>query len=92
MIVRIPSEGQWQISGAEVEALDEIDNQIVDVVAHEDEQQFVALLEQMLDFVRRYGRPLPVDQLRESNIILPPADATLEEVRGLFAHEGLIVD
>ena len=36
------------------------------------------------------GEPLPDDSLVDSHLILPPADATLEEVRELLGDDGLI--
>jgi hypothetical protein len=44
----------------------------------------------LLDAVRSAGTPLPADTLKDSDLILPPADATLEEVRDLLTDEGLI--
>ncbi len=91
MIVRIQGEGQWEVSGAELDRLDKIDDEIVEVIGHNDEARFEALLKQMLDHVRATGRRLKPEELVESDVILPPADATIDEVRSLFAHEGLIV-
>lgn len=90
MIVRIQGEGQWELSGAQIDELDKIDDQIVEVVGEHDHQRFHQLLQQMLDFVRQNGRMLPAEEIVESDLILPPADATMEEVQELFAHEGLI--
>jgi hypothetical protein len=44
----------------------------------------------LLDAVRTSGNPLPDDTLEDSDLILPPADATLEEVRELLSEDGLI--
>jgi hypothetical protein len=90
MIVRIQGEGQWELSGAQIDELDKIDNQLVDLIGHHDESQFETLLSQMLDYVRKNGRALRQDELVESNLILPPADSTIDDVKSLFAHEGLI--
>lgn len=90
MIVRIQGEGQWEVSGAELDALDKIDDQIVEAVGLHDEARFHALMQQMLDHVRAKGRMLPPEEIVESDLILPPADSTIEEVHELFAHEGLI--
>jgi hypothetical protein len=35
---------------------------------------------------------VPDDALVDSDLILPPSDASLEEVRGLLGDEGLIPD
>ncbi len=90
MIVRIPAEGQWQIPDPEFKALDAIDDRMVEAVAQEDTNEFAALLDELLAYVRAHGRPLPAEELRESDVILPAADATLDEVRELLATDGLI--
>jgi len=90
MIVRIQGEGQWELSGAQIDELDRIDNQLLDMIDLHDESQFVALFGKMLEYVRANGRPLPTEEIVESNVILPPADATMADVRRLFAEEGLV--
>ena len=44
----------------------------------------------LLDAVRSVGTTHQVDSLDESDAILPPADASLEEVRAMLADDGLI--
>jgi len=90
MIVRIQGEGQWELDGSQLDALNKIDNQIVEVLSDHDNVRFDALLHEMLDHVRRNGRRLGTDELVESELILPPSDATMAEVQKLFADEGLI--
>lgn len=90
MIVRIQGEGQWELDQAQIAQLDKIDNEMVAVVGANDTEHFAALLAEMLDFVRKNGRKLAPDEIAESTLILPPADATLEEVRELFQDEGLL--
>jgi hypothetical protein len=46
----------------------------------------------LLDGVRRQGTRLEDDSLLESDFILPPADATIDEVRALMTDEGLVPD
>jgi hypothetical protein len=40
--------------------------------------------------VREVGTPVPADHLGPSELILPGADATLDEVRALLHDDGLI--
>ena len=40
--------------------------------------------------VRALGSPLPADTLEESDLILPPEDSSMAEVRGMLTDEGLI--
>ena len=90
MIVRILTEGQFNLPGAHVDELNEIDNRLVEVVEQEDRPQFEALLKQMLDLVREKGTPVPIDELLESDIVLPEPDITLEEAEELFTGEGML--
>jgi signal transduction histidine kinase len=91
MIVRIQGEGQWELSDAQIKEIDKIDDQVVEVVRGHDERRFEGLVKQMLDYVRSKGRALKPEEIVESDLILPPADATIDEVKSLFEHEGLIV-
>ena len=90
MIVRILTEGQYNLPGAHVDELNDIDNQIVEVVENEDEDQFERLLKKMLNLVREKGAPVLVDELVESDLVLPNPDITLEEAAETFTGEGLL--
>ncbi len=90
MIVRILSEGQFNLPGAQIDELNEIDNQMVEAVESEDRESFNRLLKAMLDLVREKGTEVPVDELVESDLILPEADLTLEEAEHIFIGDGLL--
>lgn len=90
MIVRILTEGQYDLPAAFVDELNRIDNELVRVVEDGDGSRFQALLAQMLDLVRTKGKPVPVDELVESDLVLPEPDLTLEEAKGLFTGEGIL--
>jgi len=89
MIVRIQGEGQWNISGSQLDEMDKLDDQILAAIGDHDEGRFHTLVGQLLDQVRKGGRKLPPEEIAESDLILPPADATMSEVRDMFASEGL---
>ncbi len=90
MIVRILTEGQYELSGAYLDQLNEIDNKLVEVVEQENESEFGRLLKSMLDLVRENGKEVPVDELVESDIVLPEPDITLTEAEEMFTGEGLV--
>jgi hypothetical protein len=90
MIVRIQGEGQWELTGSQLDELDKMDDRLVEVIGDHDGGHFESQFKQMLDYVRINGRPLRPDEIMESDLILPPSDATMDEVQELFAHEGLI--
>ena len=90
MIVRISSEGQYNLPGSFIDRLNEIDNELVGAVEAQHQAAFESLLKQMLDLVRENGEPVPVDELVESDLILPEPDLTLREAEELFVGEGLL--
>ena len=90
MIIRILTEGQFNLPGSHIDQLNEIDNQLVEAVESEDRGRFKLLLKQMLDLVRQKGTQVPVDELIESDLILPEPDITLKEAEELFVGEGLV--
>ena len=92
MIVRIATEGQFRLPDDDAERLNALDNEAVAAVEAGDEDRFHEVFEQMLELVRNEGRPLDIDDLEESDLILPPPDLTFVEAAGQFTGEGLIPD
>ncbi len=90
MIVRILTEGQFNLPGAFIDDLNELDNQLVEVVAAEDQAGFERQLKAMLDLVREKSTPVPLDEIVESDLVLPEPDITLVEAEELFVGEGLL--
>ena len=90
MIIRIMTEGQYNLPGAFIDDLNELDNKLVEVVEQEDRDQFEKTLKEMLDLVRQKGTEVPVDELVESDLVLPEPDITIEEAEDLFVGEGLV--
>ena len=92
MIVRISTEGQYRLPDGDADRLNELDNEAVAAVEADDEDRFHEVFEQMLELVRSEGRPLAVDDLEESDVILPPPDLTFVEAGEQFTGDGLIPD
>ncbi len=90
MIVRILGEGQLEVADDQLETLNELDRRVEAAIAAEDAPAFSGALAALLDGVRRSGSPVPVDSLDDSDLILPPSDATIDEVRHLLEGDGLI--
>jgi hypothetical protein len=92
MIIRISTEGQYEMLENDVEALNELDNQAVDACQAGDEQQFNDVFARLLEFVRTNGKPVAEDRLEPSDVILPPPDSTMAEAQAEFSADGLIPD
>jgi hypothetical protein len=90
MIVRILGEGQWDVPDEHLDALNDLDDAVEQAVDGDDEGAFTRGLTALLDEVRRHGDRLEDDALQDSDLILPPADASISEVRELLADDGLI--
>ncbi|WP_169978746.1 PspA-associated protein PspAA [Microbispora sp. H10836] len=90
MIVRIMGEGQVEIGAADIDVLNELDSELEAAIESGDEDDFRTKLHALLDKVRHVGKALPDDSLEPSELILPPADASIEEVREMLGDTGLI--
>ena len=92
MIVRVLGEGQLELDESSLEALNELDDLLVEAVERGDEGEFEERLNDLLAAVRTHGSRLPEDYLGPSDFVLPGPGATVEEVRSLLSEEGLIPD
>ena len=90
MIVRIMGEGQLEVAENQLDRLNKLDREVESTVEAGDEAAFSSALGALLDAVRRVGQPLPEDSLKDSDLILPPSDATIDDVRHLLEGDGLI--
>ena len=90
MIVRISGEGQFSIDDAGTAELNRLDSELEAAVNRNDEAAFTTALHGLLDQVRAQGSALPADTLEPSDLILPPEDASMDEVREMLTEEGLI--
>ena len=90
MIIRILGEGQYDVADHALDRLNELDSALEAAVEAGDEAAFAASLSELLDGVRTAGVAHPADSLDESDLILPPGDATIDQVREMLNDEGLI--
>jgi len=90
VIVRILGEGQYDVADEALDRLNQYDAAVEAAVEADDAKAFTAALTKLLDGVRTVGVPHEVDSLDESDLILPPADASIDEVRALLSDDGLI--
>lgn len=90
MIVRILGEGQYDIDEGSLTELNGLDEAVESAVEADDEGAFRSALRALLDGVRAHATQHDADALDESDLILPPADASIGEVRELLSGDGLI--
>jgi hypothetical protein len=89
MIVRIATEGQYRLSSALLDQVNEMDNELVERIAECDAAEFQQKFDAILSLIRQQGEEVPAEELVESHVILPAPDLTLEEARDFFTGEGL---
>ena len=90
MIVRILSEGQFDLPDDSLDALNELDAKLEGAIEASDEASFTSALAALLDRVRSLGEPVALDALVPSTLILPHESASLAEVRDMLSGDGLI--
>ena len=90
MIVRIATEDQFEIPGDRYQELNDLDNAVVAAVDANDQEAYARTFGQLIDFIHANGTKLADDDLRESEVIVPPSDTSLEEARADFSGEGII--
>jgi hypothetical protein len=90
VIVRIATEGQYELTESDAEVLNELDNRAVTACDAGDEEQFQATFNELIEFVRTHGQPVAEDVLEPSDVIVPPPDVSFDEAKAEFSGEGLI--
>jgi hypothetical protein len=90
VIVRIATEGQYELTESDAKVLNELDNQAVVACESGDEEQFKQSFNKLIEFVRGNGQRVADDVLEPSDVIIPPPDVSFDEARAEFSGEGLI--
>ncbi|MEU1289179.1 hypothetical protein [Kitasatospora sp. NPDC005856] len=88
MIMRVMGEGQYEVGEDHLNLLNELDSELVTAVESGDETLFRQAYGKLIDAVKQYGTPVPLDSLEPSELILPSAEATIDEVRELLMADG----
>jgi len=90
MIIRIMNENQYIVPSLYYDDINQIDNEIVKLIAKGDEKGFKKKYGELIALIRKNGVPMDPKTLKESDLIVPPADTTFEEAKRIFTGEGLI--
>jgi len=90
VIVRIATEDQFEIAEDCFDEINSIDNEVVAAVEAGDEARFKETFARLIELVRSRGKIVEDDDLRESQVIIPPSDISLEEARADFSGDGVI--
>ncbi len=90
MIIRILGEGQYEVDAAKLADLNDLDGAVEHAISVGDVEEFRTALTRLLSEVHEYGSPVADDVFVESDLVLPAADATLDEVKEMLSDEGLL--
>jgi hypothetical protein len=90
VIVRIMGEGQLRLDAGSLDDLNRLDDELGAAIDSGDDERFRAALVALLDAVRAAGTPLPDEELVDSDLVLPYAEAHVDEVRAMLTDDGLI--
>lgn len=90
MIVRILGDRQYRLDDTELDALNVLDERLQRAVESRDGAAFGHALRGLLAAVRERGTPVPDSTLTTSDLVLPAADATADDVIALLGADGLI--
>ena len=90
MIVRIATEDQYEIAGDDYTEINDLDDAVVAAVENGDAEEYARRFAALLDWIRSNGKRIADDDLRESDVIVPPPDTDLAEAEKDFTGEGLI--
>jgi hypothetical protein len=83
-------EGQLRLDAGSLDDLNRLDDELGAAIDSGDDERFRAALLALLDAVRAAGTPVPDEELVDSDLVLPYAEAHVDEVRAMLTDDGLI--
>lgn len=89
MIVRILSEGQYELDQEQAASLEDLDKQLLAALETSDESKFHEVLHELIKTVRTAGKPVGPDRFVPSDLTVPSEGASLAELRELMNSEDV---
>jgi hypothetical protein len=91
MLIRILGEGQFVVADSELDEINRLDREL-ETALKTSEDNFRQALDALLDKVRTVGVRPPDHEMEESQVILPFADASEDDIRDMLTEDGLVPD
>jgi hypothetical protein len=89
VLIRILGEGQYVVPDSELDEINRLDSAL-EAALNTAVDDVRPALDALLEKVRSVGVRPPEDSLEESNVILPFADSSEEDIRAMLNEDGLI--
>ena len=89
MLIRILGEGQFVVPDSELDEINRLDAAL-EAALKSPEPDIQPALDALLDKVRTVGVRPPDHEMEESQVILPFADASEDDIRDMLGDEGLV--
>lgn len=92
MIVRILGLGQFRLEADDLPAVEAADDAVEAAIAAGDDRALRVAISDLIDVIVEAGDPVPEQEFVPSDVVVPPADSTLEDLASIGAdgEEGLI--
>lgn len=84
MIVRILGDNQFRMTDEQMGQFDVLDNDLEAALKNDNNEAFQMALRKLTDFVHESGQVVPMEELVQSDFIVPSADMSLAEARQNF--------
>jgi hypothetical protein len=91
MLIRILGEGQFEVPDSELDEINRLDREL-EAALKTSGTNFREALDALLDKVRTVGVRPPDHEMEESQVILPFADASEDDIRDMLNEDGLVPD
>jgi len=82
-------EGQYRAPEAICDELNQIDNRIVKLVEEGNSVELRNELGKLISEIKEKGEAIEVEEILQSDIIVPPEDLSLEEAKAVFKGSGI---
>jgi hypothetical protein len=89
VLIRILGEGQFVVPDSELDEINRLDA-VLEAALKSPEPDIRPALDALLDKVRTVGVRPPDHEMEESQVILPFADASEDDIRDMLGDEGLV--
>jgi hypothetical protein len=92
VIARILGLGQFRLDADDLPGVEAADDAVEKAIAAGDERALRTALSDLIDVIVTTGDPVPDQEFVTSDVVVPPADSTLDDLQafGAEGEEGLI--